>query len=78
VQWQLQVPEFDLVVLNLAPYRSQCCTKLTVPHLAEHDWSMKDLAGPEQYLRPGAELESKGLYLDLPARGAQLFRFRPT
>jgi hypothetical protein len=76
-QWQSQGPDFDLVVLNLAAHRSQCCTRLTVPHLAEHDWSMKDLAGSEQYERSGAELEQKGLYLDLPAHGAQLFHFQP-
>ena len=77
VQWQRHAPEFDLVVVNLAPHRSQCYARLTVPHLAEHDWSMKDLAGSEQYERPGAELQQKGLYLDLPAHGAQLFHFQP-
>lgn len=77
VQWQSQGPAFDLVVVNLAPHRSQCWTRLTVPSLAERDWSMKDLAGAEQYHRPGAELQSKGLYLDLPAHGAQLFHFQP-
>jgi glycosidase len=77
VQWQSRPPEFDLVVVNLAPHRSQCCTRLTVPHLAEHDWSMKDLAGSEKYERAGVQLQERGLYLDLPAHGAQLFRFEP-
>jgi len=77
VQWQSQGPEFDLVVVNLAPHRSQCSTRLTVPELADHDWVMKDLAGTEQYQRPGPELVSKGLFLDLPAHGAQLFHFQP-
>jgi len=30
VQWQTQAPEFDLVVVNLAPHRSQCYAPLTV------------------------------------------------
>jgi hypothetical protein len=77
VQWQSQGPEFDLVVVNLAPHRSQCCTRLAVPGLVEHEWSMKDLAGTEQYRRPGAELQSRGLYLDLPAHGTQVFHFQP-
>ena len=78
VQWQDQGSAFDLVVVNLANHRSQCCTRLTVPHLAEHDWSVVELAGTEKYQRPGAELQSKGLYLDLPAYGAQVFRFQPS
>jgi hypothetical protein len=77
MQWRSQGPAFDLVVVNLAPHRSQCWTRLTVPGLAEHDWFMKDLAGTEQYHRTGAELQSKGLYLDLSAHGAQLFHFQP-
>jgi glycosidase len=77
VQWQSRPPEFDLVVVNLAPHRGQCCIKLTVPHLAAHYWSMKDLASTEQYERPEVDLQQKGLYLDLPPHGAQLFRFQP-
>jgi hypothetical protein len=77
VKWQSEGPAFDLVVVNLAPHRSQCWTRLTVPGLAEHEWFMKDLAGAEQYHRPGAELQSKGLYLDVSAHGAQLFHFQP-
>ena len=34
VQWQRQAPEFDLVVVNLAPDRSQCYASLTIQHLA--------------------------------------------
>ena len=77
VQWQRQPPEFDLVVVNLAPHRSQCYASLTLPHLAEHNWLMKDLLGSEQYKRSGDDLQTQGLYLDLPAHGAQLFHFEP-
>ena len=77
VQWQVAAPAFDLVVVNLASYRSQCCVRLTIEDLAAHDWSMKDLLGDEQYERPGGELKDRGLYLDLPAHGAQLFHFEP-
>jgi len=78
VQWQSQPPAFDLVVVNFAPHRSQGYAPLTVPGLAAHHWLMKDLLGDEQYKRVGSDLESQGLYLDLPAHGAQVFRFEPT
>ncbi len=77
VQWQSQGPGFDLVAVNLAPHRSQCYVPLNVAGLAEFRWSMKDLAGPEEYTRSGADLQNRGLYLDLPAHGAQLFHFQP-
>jgi len=77
VQWQVQAPEFDLVVVNLASYRGQCYAPLTVPNLMAHNWSMKDLLGPERYERFGEDLQNQGLYLDLPAHGAQLFHFQP-
>jgi hypothetical protein len=77
VQWQSRAPEFDLVVVNLAPHRSQCYARLTVQHLAAHNWAMKDLLGQEFYKRSGDDLQNQGLYLDLPAYGAQLFHFEP-
>jgi len=77
VQWQSRAPEFDLVVANLAPHRSQCYVPLTIQHLAAHNWAMKDLLGQEFYKRSGDDLQNQGLYLDLPAHGAQLFRFEP-
>ena len=77
VQWQKQAPEFDLVAVNLAPHPSQCYAPLTLEHLATHNWAMKDLLGPERYKRSGDDLQNQGLYLDLPAHGAQLFHFEP-
>jgi hypothetical protein len=89
VQWQTPLPEnpplnppwrgteFDLVVVNLASYRSQCYAPLTVPKLSEHNWSMRDRLGPERHERFGADLAEQGLYLDLPAHGAQVFHFEP-
>jgi len=78
VQWQLNPPEFDLVVVNLAPHRSQCYASLGLEHLAEHNWLIKDLLGQEQYKRVGDDLQKQGLYLDLSAHKAQLFHFEPT
>ena len=66
VQWQRRAPEFDLVVVNLAPHRSQCYAPLTIQHLAAHNWAMRDLLGQEYYKRSGDDLQNQGLYLDLP------------
>ena len=77
VQWQSSAPEFDLVVVNLAPHRSQCYAPLTVEHLTAHHWAISDLLGRECYQRSGDDLQNHGLYLDLPAHGAQLFHFEP-
>jgi hypothetical protein len=77
VQWQSEGMEFDLVVANLASNRSQCYVPLRVPALESRQWTLQDLLGQETYLRSGDELQSRGLYLDLPAHGAQLFHFQP-
>ncbi len=77
VLWQSQPEEFALVAVNLAPHRSQCYAALGLPNLASRNWSMCDLLGTERYERFGNDLQSQGLFLDLPAYGAQLFVFQP-
>ena len=77
IQWQTEPPNFDLVVVNLAAHRSQCFVPLAIPDLRQHNWSLCDLLGSEQYLRDGLDLEIHGLYLDVPEHGAQLFHFSP-
>ncbi|PWU10467.1 MAG: alpha-amylase [Verrucomicrobia bacterium] len=76
IQWQSKAQEFDLAVINLAAHQSQCYAPLNVSGSGEHDWTMEDLLGTEQYRRPGTELQRKGLYLDLVPHAAQLFQFR--
>jgi hypothetical protein len=75
VQWQTDDAEFDLVVANLAPHRSQCRAPVSAAGLAQQNWTMKDLLGDEVYVRDGKEMAAQGLYLDLPAHGAQIFHF---
>ena len=76
-QWQCEPDRFDLVVVNLAPHRSQCFVSLSVDSLARCNWLMKDLLGTEEHPRYGDDLQNQGLYLDLPEHGAQLFHFTP-
>jgi hypothetical protein len=79
VLWQAQPPEFDLVVVNLAPHRSQCYAPLEQEPIAvfRRDWLMTDRLGTESFVRPGPDLQRHGLFLDLPPHGAQLFHFAP-
>jgi len=76
VQWQAELPEFDLVLVNLAPHRSQCFVPLSIPDVPKHNWSLRDLLSSEEYARDGADLESHGLYLDVAEHGSQIFHFR--
>jgi hypothetical protein len=77
VQWASPPDGFDLVVVNLAPHRSQCFVSLNVGGLPQRNWLMKDLLGSETHQRFGDDLQNQGLYLDLPEHGAQLFQFAP-
>ncbi len=77
VQWQSAPAEFDLVVINLAAHASQCYARLEINSLDRHHWRMADWLGPQRFEREGTELRQRGLYLDLPAHGAQLFHFTP-
>ena len=58
----------DLVVVNLAPQRAQC--RVVVPG-APGPWRLVDRLGPERWDR--SRMDGEGLFLDLPAHGAQLF-----
>jgi glycosidase len=73
VQWQAQPRAFDLAVVNLAAAHSQCYAPLNIEALAGATWRFADLLGDEVHERRGAELVERGLYLDLPPHGAQLF-----
>ncbi len=77
VQWQASPDAFDLVVVNLASRPSQCYVTPNIAGLAQREWKMEDLLGEEKYWRNGSEMLARGLYLALPARGAQLFHFSP-
>lgn len=74
VQWS-NADGFELVVVNVAPHPAQCRIYPTVPTLAHHTWQLVDRLGNERWVREGGEMAAQGLFLDLPARGAQLFQF---
>jgi Alpha amylase, catalytic domain len=77
VHWHSGNAEFNLVAVNLATHPSQAYAPIVVPDSTVQDWSMKDLLGGQEFLRSTADMREKGLYLDLPAHGAQLLHFGP-
>ncbi|HYM84716.1 MAG TPA: alpha-amylase family glycosyl hydrolase [Candidatus Dormibacteraeota bacterium] len=66
---------FRLVVVNLADSPSQAYLPLAIPALAGRRVRLEDLIGPDGYDREGDDLLARGLYVDLPADAAHVFRF---
>jgi hypothetical protein len=62
-----------LVAVNYASHQSQCYVRLPFAGLAGRTVQLDDLMSPATYDRDGAELGSRGLYLDLPAWGYHVF-----
>ncbi len=77
VQWSGPNPSFDLVVVNLATHQSQCYAPVRLAPGAPSSWSVVDLLGSERFVRPSEDLTRRGLYLDLPPKGAQILHFEP-
>jgi hypothetical protein len=77
IQWQARPPDFDLVLINLAPHRGQCRLHLSIEGLAGCHWTSKDLLGIEERRFTGTELLNSGLHLDLPGTTTQLLHFTP-
>jgi hypothetical protein len=66
-----------LVAANLRPTAGQCFVPLELPDFGEGRWRFRDVLGPAEYVRDGADLRARGLYLDLPAHGVHLFAIEP-
>lgn len=66
-----------LVVVNDADGQSQCSLKLPWDDLQGRSWRLADRLGDAVYIRDGAELALRGLYLDLPAWGYHVFEVQP-
>ncbi len=62
-----------LAVVNYASNQSQCYLSLPFPELGGKNLILRDLMGQEVYKRNGDEVMAKGLYLDLPPWGFNVF-----
>jgi hypothetical protein len=62
-----------VAAVNYGPTKGQCYVRLALPDLAGHRFTLVDRLGDARYDRSGDELSTRGLYLDMPAWGAQVF-----
>jgi hypothetical protein len=66
-----------LVVVNYAAHPSQCYAMLPWGDLASRTWRLHDRLGAATYDRDGADLATRGLYLDMPAWSYHAFDVEP-
>ena len=64
--WQNDAGERLLLTVNYAENQSQCFVRLPFGGLAGRQWRLQDLLSEAVYDRDGSDLQSRGLYLDLP------------
>ena len=62
-----------LIAVNHSDHQSQCSVTLPFEELAGSKVRLRDLMGGPSYDRDGSELNSRGLYLDLPKWGYNVF-----
>lgn len=63
-----------LAVINYSQTQSQCYTYFNLAGHKEKNVLFKDLLGSAEYTRSIEEIDSRGLYLDMPAYSFHLFR----
>jgi glycosidase len=64
--WQGTDEQHILVVVNYAANQSQFYVRMPFPELEDRLWRLQDLLSPACFDRAGKDLESRGLFLDLP------------
>jgi len=71
--WQGSDGDRLVVAVNYAPNQSQCYVRLPFTDLGDRSWRLENLVGDEVYDRAGRDLETRGLYLDVPPWKAFVF-----
>jgi hypothetical protein len=74
--WAKDGDERVVVCVNYAAHPSQCYVRLPFTDLGGRKWRLRDLLGDAQYERDGNELQSRGLYLDVPAWQPHVFEMK--
>jgi hypothetical protein len=72
--WQDSSDARLVVAVNYAPHPSQCYVRLPFPDLGQGRWRLRDLLGDTEYERDGNDLQSRGLYLDVPPWQCHIFQ----
>ena len=67
IAWMWEHPNGERLIaaVNYAGHHSQCYIRLPSENLQGSCWRLRDLLGDAQYDRDGADLQSRGLYLDM-------------
>jgi hypothetical protein len=76
--WHNFAGERVIVAVNYAPHHSQCYVRLPFPGLPGRNWKVQDLLSSASYIRNGSDLESRGLYLDVPPWRYHVFELTST
>jgi glycosidase len=71
--WQGSRGERLLVAVNYAPNQSQCYVRLPFTDLGDDQWRLEEVLGQATYDREGNDLQTRGLYLDVPPWKASVF-----
>jgi len=71
--WQGPKGESLVVAVNYAPTQSQCHVRLPFADLAGKKWQLQDQLSPASYEWNGADLQGRGLYLDMAPWQACVF-----
>jgi len=66
-----------LVVVNLSEYRSQARVHLPWNELPGRTWRLTDALSGDMFERDGGEMQSAGLYVDVPAWRFHFLHFQP-
>ena len=75
--WEKDAGWRVIACVNYAGQQSQCYVRLPFADLGGRQWVLRDLLGEHHYERGGAELQSRGLYLDMLAWGCHAFEMKP-
>jgi hypothetical protein len=75
ITYAWQDPEGSRLIIgvNYSNHQSQCYVRLPFAELSGRQWRLRDLLGTAQYDRDGADLQSHGLYLDVPPWRCHVF-----
>jgi hypothetical protein len=71
--WERSGQDRMLVVVNYAANQSQSFVRLPFTALANRSWRLQDQLSPEFFDRDGADLQSRGLFLDMSPWQAYAF-----
>jgi hypothetical protein len=72
--WRGPDGERLVVAVNYTPNQSQCYVRLPFADFGNRQWRLQDQMGTATYERAGNDLQSHGLYLDVPPWQAHVFK----